>query len=239
MSEFYVGQLVRFGYVREGRERPLGRVVKVNRVNVIICSEEAHSTARRERAAGTRWNVAKSLVIPANVESFEGVGSHVYADRDLDFPGYHAHTRYLFGCTLNQSGRERDIQRKKLYASENSLTEGRRFETLGDMRIYLHDLLESPWFLGYYGYLDVTLEASEGKHYSYCSGTLIRLIRVDYTERMLLHELAHAITPDPHGGHGPFYAQCYLTLVRHQMGASAAKAQELSYKKHRVVYSLP
>lgn len=57
-------------------------------------------------------------------------------------------------------------------------------------------------------------------------------------EIVILHELAHAITPPSTGGcHGRFWARTFLELVGHVVGWDEAKLLRDAYKKYKVKYN--
>ncbi len=54
-----------------------------------------------------------------------------------------------------------------------------------------------------------------------CTGTHLALPPWSRHESVILHEIAHALTPDKYAAHGPEFAGVLLSLVRHRMGAEA------------------
>jgi putative metallohydrolase (TIGR04338 family) len=54
------------------------------------------------------------------------------------------------------------------------------------------------------------------------------------TERVLLHELAHLVTPLTLPKHGPDYARTYLELVRQFMGLKVARRLTLAFLVYEV-----
>ena len=54
-------------------------------------------------------------------------------------------------------------------------------------------------------------------------------------EAVVLHELAHAITPKQHE-HSPLWARTYLELVKFRMGATAAQVLKAGFDEHGVRY---
>lgn len=55
---------------------------------------------------------------------------------------------------------------------------------------------------------------------------------------MLLHEVAHCLTPATAAAHGPEYAGVLLALTRRAMGPSTAQALEDAFGGQRVAWSL-
>jgi len=54
------------------------------------------------------------------------------------------------------------------------------------------------------------------------------------SEMVLLHEVAHCVTPWTFASHGPEYAGVLLSIVRRGMGPAAAQALEDAFDRHRV-----
>ena len=58
------------------------------------------------------------------------------------------------------------------------------------------------------------------------------------TELVLLHEVAHCLTPWTFAGHGPEYAGVLLTLARRGMGPATAQRMEDAFARERVRWTL-
>lgn len=153
----------------------------------------------------------------------------------------------------------RDNQRQRLYnaerAFENSnasraalkyLANGKKVDSTGNVSIescqsYIDYVLTSSWFQSRWGQKKMTAihktyggaTASNG-----WTGARIALPPWARTEWVMLHEIAHHLTPNKYAVHGPEFAGVLLTLVRYQMGVDRAKSLRESYKAHRVRYSL-
>jgi putative metallohydrolase (TIGR04338 family) len=150
----------------------------------------------------------------------------------LDFAGY---------C-------ERDNQRQRCYNAEDRAGFkhlGRNFTSIEQIQQYIDDLCATAWFAKRFG----TGWMIEAKDFAQGSGRWAYgcyrkdkrgYIKVPntpwaYSEWLVLHELAHAITPSDTGGrHGRFWARAYLEMVRYRMGLKAYELLKASYKKHNV-----
>lgn len=133
--------------------------------------------------------------------------------------------------------RARDNRRQRLYNAERAVTlpesaaakrllhGGKRVESTGNISIeacqaYVDHVTRSAWFQRRWGRQSLTVTH---KVYGAATGgggevTLPPWAR---TEWVILHEIAHNLTPRQHAAHGPEFAAVFLTLVRQQMGKVA------------------
>jgi hypothetical protein len=54
---------------------------------------------------------------------------------------------------------------------------------------------------------------------------------------VMLHEMAHVLTPDEHASHGPEFAGVVLFLVETVLGKDSGRALRAAYRDRRVRYS--
>lgn len=66
------------------------------------------------------------------------------------------------------------------------------------------------------------------------ASALINLPRWARREWVMLHELAHSVTPDSLPAHGPDFAANYLTLIHHKLGRDAEQQLLDAFIEHRV-----
>lgn len=120
----------------------------------------------------------------------------------------------------------RDTQRQRVYDGQGRCPDGKPLPTVPVMQEYVNTLLTSRWFQarwGRWGGIQVRSGAgrrsacAEGKH-------LIKMPVWSRCERIILHEVAHCLTPGRYAAHGPEFAGIMLALIRHQMGDEAARA---------------
>lgn len=150
-----------------------------------------------------------------------------------------ASRRYLDGHSLTKFNSEHDSQRKKLYRAENFVTVGKKFKTLKKAQKFLDKVLGSAWFQRRFGKVSIRMEMTQGWTKSYCRRTegLLRMLPEHLNERIILHELTHALVQAPHAGHGRLFCAVYLDLVRHYLGENAYDQLLKGYRKHNVKYS--
>jgi hypothetical protein len=152
-----------------------------------------------------------------------------------------ASRRYLDGTTIRKRGDEYDGQRQKLYDAEKKCTRGTEFKTFRQAERYLDKMLNSAWFNRRFNNPNVTLRPGRGSGSACYSNGSIRLSTKNHMcERILIHELTHALVPKPHAGHGRLFCAIYLDLVRHFMGEDAYdqlvagyRAKNVKYQPHR------
>ena len=114
-------------------------------------------------------------------------------------------------------------RQRALYAAEDAALagRGRAFRHLGEVRAYIAELLASDWWAGRWPEVEVIrVGRSRSRRwtgYAVEGAPEIRLARLE--EAVVLHEVAHVVTPG--AGHGPVYVAALLDLVRERMGFHA------------------
>lgn len=142
----------------------------------------------------------------------------------------------------------RDQQRSRAYRAENSIV-GFMIRDLGDdaggpeAQRYVDKVLRSPWTRRHWPNLrPIRIELqrqNRGGATSYGTRRIV-IARHAIGRALLLHEIAHNLThltDDP--GHGWQWANAYLRLVRHFMGAEAAAKLRAAFKASRVRFHRP
>jgi putative metallohydrolase (TIGR04338 family) len=145
---------------------------------------------------------------------------------------------------------KRDSQKSRVYAAEraafpdyfNRRSAMAGFHSVTECEIWVNRQLQKPLVrrklveIGIRSWpKPVRVTDSGGKGGASASRLLSTIYVSGYYRNpvVLLHELAHLLTPsDP--GHGWQYAQAYLTLIRWVMGAHAAKQLTAAFKAKRV-----
>jgi putative metallohydrolase (TIGR04338 family) len=142
-------------------------------------------------------------------------------------------------------GEERDFQRQKCYDAENSIRNGmlvnnNRLETVEEMQAFVDKICSYKWFKDRWGNKSITVKPGQrrrraGGHYG---RSFITMPIWSRSTLIVLHELAHAITPyDTGGGHGRYWAATYLELVEKVMGKPDFLVLRESFKAHGVKYT--
>jgi|GEM_PF-2906813 len=114
-----------------------------------------------------------------------------------------------------------------VYASEEAALEGvgRRFRHLGEVRAYVAELVGTEWWADRWPDVEaIPVAATRSRRFrGYAvdgtGGGEIRLARQSLREPVVLHEVAHVVTPG--AGHGPPFVAALLALVRERLGFHA------------------
>ena len=129
--------------------------------------------------------------------------------------------------------RERQLS---VYAGEEAALAGagRTFRDLREVRAYLDDLIGGDWWADRWPHVEAipVARTRSGRFSGYAvEGT--GEIRVgSLREPVVLHEVAHVVTPG--SGHGPAFVDALLALVRERLGFHAYGAL-LAELRHRHV----
>ena len=137
------------------------------------------------------------------------------------------------------SPRPRDSQRARLYRAEGEVDAGRRLPTVERMQAWVDGLAATEWFVARWGarYFEVRPGFGHRRATADEDGVL-QMPRWARSELVLLHEVAHCVTPVTFASHGPEYAGVLLALARRGMGPATAQALEDAFARERVRWSL-
>jgi len=139
------------------------------------------------------------------------------------------------------SMKPRDTQRSKVYAAEKVLFgSSKKFESVKDVEKYLRRIFDTVWFKKTFPHKR-KFQVKDGRGRSGPSGAprgadgvTMSLPKWSRFESMILHELAHGLTPREYAWHGPEFCAVFLRLVDRFMGAEAHKALMFSFRDHNV-----
>ena len=124
-----------------------------------------------------------------------------------------------------------------VYASEEAALAGagRVFRDLGEVRAYIAELLDGDWWAKRWPEVDaIAVGRSRSRHlsgYTVDGAAEIRLASL--REPVLLHEIAHVVTPG--SGHGPAFVDALLALVRERLGFHSYGALLAEFRHRDVV----
>ncbi len=131
--------------------------------------------------------------------------------------------------------RPRDSQRARLYRAEFEVPPGKRLTTVEKLQAYVDALVRADWFAARWP--DRSFEVRPGFGHRRATADLNGVLQMPKwarTEMVLLHEVAHCLTPWIYASHGPEYAGVLLSLVRRSMGPATGQALEDAFDRHRV-----
>ena len=129
--------------------------------------------------------------------------------------------------------RERQLS---VYAGEEAalVGAGRVFRDLREVRAYLDDLVASDWWADRWPHVEaIPVDRTRSGRFSGYAVEGSGEIRLgSLAEPVVLHEVAHVVTPG--AGHGPAFVDALLALVRERLGFPAYGAL-LTELRHRNV----
>ncbi len=124
--------------------------------------------------------------------------------------------------------RPRDNQRSRLYSAEG--ISGRHLPTVTLMQSYVDEVLSSRWFVARWGKRRIEVRDGRARRSACAVGNVIKMPTGMRHESVVLHEVAHVLTPFKYAAHGPEFAGVLLTLVGHEMGPDAHNALRASFR---------
>jgi hypothetical protein len=149
------------------------------------------------------------------------------------------------GAPRVQTKKPRDSQRAKLYRAEREAFQKTTYDTfvgegsLEDVKAYVNNCLTHVYWKKHYKLLYVIVEDGRGSPRARAV-VLRQALKMPKWSRkpwVILHELAHLVTPRGAAFHGREFAEVYLDLVRHFLGQEAESRLKASFKTHRVKYT--
>lgn len=161
-----------------------------------------------------------------------------------EYPPSRWYSQHKYVNCLKYGHRPRDSQRAKAYAAErfafmDCFGWGRQdFKSIKAIQAYVNKVTRCAWFRRRWGKRDIKVSF---KPYGSATGGFgsIRLPRWAWTRPVILHEMAHCLSPagGPYGpGHGRLWARTYLELVRYALGLKPYEALRDAYRAQRVKF---
>lgn len=111
-------------------------------------------------------------------------------------------------------------RQRRLYAAEEVALAGlgRDFRHLGEVRSYVEDLVAGDWWADRWPQVEKIAvgRSRSGRVAGYAVDGCAEIRLSELREPVLLHEIAHVVTPG--AGHGPAFLTAFLALVRERLG---------------------
>ncbi|MEW6475921.1 MAG: hypothetical protein AB1679_26995 [Actinomycetota bacterium] len=130
----------------------------------------------------------------------------------------------------------RDQQRRVYESEEAALAHaGRAFRHLGEVRAYVADLVASDWWAERWPDVDAipVRRSRSGRMSGYAVDGAREIRLASLREPVVLHEIAHVVTPG--AGHGPAFVNALLALVRERLGFHSYGALLAEFRRRHVV----
>ena len=135
--------------------------------------------------------------------------------------------------------RPRDSQRARLYRAEGEVDPGRRLPTVERMQAWVDALVATDWFVARWGTRCFEVRPGFGHRRATADANgVLQMPKWARSELVLLHEVAHCLTPVTLASHGPEYAGILLALARRGMGPGTAQRLEDAFDRERVRWTL-
>jgi putative metallohydrolase (TIGR04338 family) len=136
--------------------------------------------------------------------------------------------------------RPRDNQRQKVYNAENVVPRGRQFNRVVEITVFVDHMLKTTWWRR--NFPDVKfITVKDGRRRirpsAYRAERVIKMPKWSRNELIVIHEVAHIVTPDCYAAHGPEYCRTYLDLVKRFMGLMTCELLRNSFKVHGVKWA--
>lgn len=128
-------------------------------------------------------------------------------------------------------------QQRSVYESEEAALAGagRRFRHLGEVRAYVAELVASDWWAERWPHVESIPvgRSRSGRMSGYAVDGTTEVRLADLREPVVLHEIAHVVTPG--AGHGPAFVNALLALVRERLGFHSYGALLAEFRQRDVV----
>ena len=128
-------------------------------------------------------------------------------------------------------------RQQSVYAGEEAALAGagRVFRDLREVRAYVDDLIGSDWWADRWPHIEAipVARTRSGRFSGYAMEGSGEIRVGSLTEPVVLHEVAHVVTPG--AGHGPAFVEALLALVRERLGFPAYGALLAELRSRNVV----
>lgn len=135
----------------------------------------------------------------------------------------------------------RDVQRQRVYNAERALHNYTQTIPNSQLQKFVDDALDKRAVRARWPHAQVEVVLKRGgKAYGYRYGGGSGRITLPLFSRnpaIILHEVAHVLTPNTYQSHGPEFAGVLLFLVKTVMGTDAAAELRKSFKEERARYN--
>jgi hypothetical protein len=147
----------------------------------------------------------------------------------------------------SESGSRRDSQKSKVYAAERAakiaeepwtIRRNGNAMTIAECQALVDKMAASAFVQRHYDLAQYGARVIPGRNGGWASGRTISLGVWARQPAIVMHEFAHVLVGD-RPWHGWKFCECFLTLVRHFMGADEAARLEAAFKAHGVKYRAP
>jgi putative metallohydrolase (TIGR04338 family) len=129
------------------------------------------------------------------------------------------------------------LRQARIYESEDAALAdaGRVFRNLGEVRAYVAELLDSDWWAERWPEVDAIPvgRSRSGRLSGYAVDGASEIRLASLREPVVLHEIAHVVTPG--AGHGPAFVDALLALVRERLGFHSYGALLAELRARKVV----
>jgi putative metallohydrolase (TIGR04338 family) len=116
---------------------------------------------------------------------------------------------------------------------------GCRLPTVDALQAYVTGLANADWFTARWGARTFEVRPGYGHRRATADRNgVLQMPRWSRTQLIVLHEMAHCLTPVSYAAHGPEYAGVFLSLVRRGLTPASAQALEDAFVRHRVRWSM-
>jgi len=138
--------------------------------------------------------------------------------------------------------KKRDYQRSKVYRAQGCLLGSKRFEDLQVVQAYCDKIINSQaWKARWPNKNMVLLKDGRGTRTAWGRNGFQGRIELNLpkwarTERTIIHELAHGVTPTSEPAHGHVFCGIYLEMVGLFIGKDAAEKLRQGFVKYGVDY---
>lgn len=129
---------------------------------------------------------------------------------------------------------QRDSQRKRLYDAERSVYTMEQTIPNDMLQIFVDEVMDKRAILSRWGRRHLVVRLARGGGRVWDGLPYIDLGVVARCEWVILHEIAHQLTPETYADHGPEFAGIYLFLVKTVLGPTEATRLREAMRVHKV-----
>jgi hypothetical protein len=132
--------------------------------------------------------------------------------------------------------RARDTQRSRVYAAERAVEWTDGHLTLEECRALARRISTSAWFRRTFAWSGPAIEVKDGRgcRRALGGGSSITLPKWARQYWVVLHEIAHCVTPSRYAAHGPEFVDNLMRLIRHVLGVDAYRTVRDTFAEYGI-----
>lgn len=132
--------------------------------------------------------------------------------------------------------RPRDVQKSRVYAAQAGWPHVNTIGSIAETQAWVDAVTGARWFRSRWGERRIEVRFKAWGNATGYHGGHVCLPPWARNDIVVLHEIAHVLTPSRYASHGEEFCAHLVTLVDNHLGGEAGRRLRAAFKAHRVRY---